>query len=85
MVAYLRELHSQLQTLTCLMTGIKQATVKVHVTVAVIAGHGLHCGGEVFVTGAAVIGSSLTGAGQHEEQVIESAEEAVQDDPCTVS
>lgn len=83
-VAYLWDLHSQLQALPCLLTGIKQAKVTVTVTPPVVAGRGVHSGGELFVGGAAVVGRSVARVWQHETQVIESAEEAFQDNPCTV-
>lgn len=67
------------------MTRTEQTTVQVHVRVVVAVGCRLHCGDDLFVVGAAVIGNSLTGVREHEDHIVEAAEETVQDNPCAVN
>lgn len=83
-VAYLRNLHSQLQAVVCILTGAEQTTVQVGTEVIVTAGRRLHCGDDLLVVGAAVVGDSPAGVRKHEHHLVELAEEAVQDDSCTV-
>lgn len=63
MVAYFRDLHGQLQTVTCIMTAPKKTTVQLYTRVIVLTVRRLHRGDDVFVVGPAVVGESLAGIG----------------------
>ncbi len=67
------------------MTGTEQTTVQVHARVIVTAGCRLHCGDDLSVVGATVTGNSLTGVREHEDHIVEAAEETVQDNSCAVN
>ena len=81
-IAYFRNLHGQLQTFTCILTGIEHTTVKVKARAVIVVGCGLHTGEDMFV---AVIGESLAGVRQHVDYIVEPAEETAKDNVCTVN
>lgn len=83
-IAQFRYLHGQLQAVACILAGVEQTKVPAHAGVVVSAGGGLGLGDDVFVVGAAAVGGSLARVGQHEDHLVEAAEETVQDDSCTV-
>lgn len=84
-IAQFRYLHGQLQAVACILAGVEQTKVPARAGVVVSAGRGLGLGDDVFVVGAAAVGDSLAGFGQHEDHLVEAAEETVQDHSCTVS
>lgn len=84
-IAQFRYLHGQLQAVACILAGVEQTKVPAHAGVVVGAGRGLGLGDDVFVVGAAAVGGSLAGVGQHEDHLVEAAEETVQDHSCTVN
>lgn len=84
-IAQLGYLHGQLQAVACILAGVEQTKVPAHAGVVVSAGRSLDLGDDVFVVGAAAVGGSLAGLGQHEDHLVEAAEETVQDHSCTVN
>lgn len=84
MIADFGNLHGQLQAVACILAGAEQTAVQVNAGVVAAARSRLRRGLHVRVAGAAVVGGALTGSRKEENQIVKAAEEAAQDDFCTV-
>lgn len=82
-IANFRNFHRQFKTFPCFVAGVHKATVEITTAVPVVIVRRFHGWREKHVGRADGDSSSLTCFRQHEEQVVESAEETIQHNPGT--